>query len=238
MNHDYTDFEMDDWDDSEEDEVLYESEEFKEQTGQREREPAESIISDDLPVLPLRGVVVYPMMWLPLPIGQERSIRLVEKTLPNNRIIALVTSRDEDVEEPKIDQIYRVGTAAQVHRVLKTPDGTMRLLVQGLERIRILEYTQEQPFLRARIEILPETLEEGIEMEALMRAVQQLFRKLVELEPQMPDELAVMSLNVDDGRQLAYLVASSMRLKTHDAQSLLEMDSVREKLLRLTALLK
>ena len=238
MNNDYMDFEMDDWDDSEEDEVIYESEEFKEQTGQRDRDTQESIISDDLPVLPLRGVVVYPMMWLPLPIGQERSIRLVEKTLPNNRIIALVTSRDEELEEPDPDQIHRIGTAAQVHRVLKTPDGTMRLLVQGLERIRVLEYTQDEPFLRARIEILPETLEEGIEMEALMRAVQQLFRRLVELEPQMPDELSVMSLNVDDGRQLAYLVASSMRLKVAEAQALLEMDSVREKLLRLTALLK
>ncbi len=238
MNHDYMDFEMDDWDDSEEDEILYESDEFKEQTGQRDREAQESIISDDLPVLPLRGVVVYPMMWLPLPIGQERSIRLVEKTLPNNRIIALVSSRDEDLEEPRPEQIHRIGTAAQVHRVLKTPDGTMRLLVQGLERIRVLEYTQHEPFLRARIEILPETLEEGIEMEALMRAVQQLFRRLVDLEPQMPDELSVMSLNVDDGRQLAYLVASSMRLKVSDAQAILEMDSVREKLLRLTALLK
>ena len=238
MNNDYMDFEMDDWDDSEEDEVIFESEEFKEQTGQRDHDLQDSIISDDLPVLPLRGVVVYPMMWLPLPIGQERSIRLVEKTLPSNRIIALVTSRDEELEEPNPDQIHRIGTAAQVHRVLKTPDGTMRLLVQGMERIRVLEYTQQDPFLRARIEILPETLEEGIEMEALMRAVQQLFRRLVDLEPQMPDELSVMSLNVDDGRQLAYLVASSMRLKVHEAQSLLEMDSVREKLLRLTALLK
>ena len=237
-NNDYMDFEMDDWDDSEEDEVIFESEEFKEQTGQRDRDLQESIISDDLPVLPLRGVVVYPMMWLPLPIGQERSIRLVEKTLPNNRIIALVTSRDEELEEPNPDQIHHIGTAAQVHRVLKTPDGTMRLLVQGLERIRVLEYTQQEPFLRGRIEILPETLEDGIEMEALMRAVQQLFRRLVDLEPQMPDELSVMSLNVDDGRQLAYLVASSMRLKVHEAQALLEMDSVREKLLRLTALLK
>jgi ATP-dependent Lon protease len=238
MAYDYMDFEMEDWDDSEDDEVLYESEEFKEQTSQLERDAVESIISDDLPVLPLRGVVVYPMMWLPLPIGQERSIRLVEKTLPSNRIIALVTSRDEELEEPSPDQIHRIGTAAQVHRVLKTPDGTMRLLVQGLERIRVLEYTQEQPFLRGRIEIVPETLEDGIEMEALMRAVQQLFRKLVELEPQMPDELSVMSINVDDGRQLAYLVASSMRLKVHDAQAILEMDSVREKLLRLTTLLK
>ena len=238
MHNEFMDFEVDDWDDGEEDEVLFESEEFKEQVAELDRQTVESLISDDLPVLPLRGVVVYPMMWLPLPIGQERSMRLVEQTLPNNRIIALVTSRDEEMDEPDPDKIYAVGTAAQVHRVLKTPDGTMRLLVQGLERVRILEYTQERPYLRARIEIIPETLEEGIEMEALMRAVQQLFRRLVELEPQLPDELAVMAINVDDGRQLAYLVAASMRLKSAEAQSLLEMDSVREKLLRITALLK
>ena len=201
-------------------------------------EEEESIISDDLPVLPLRGVVVYPTMWLPLPIGQERSIRLVEGTLPNNRIIALVTSRDESVEEPNPDEIHTIGTAAQVHRVLKTPDGTMRLLVQGQERIRIREYVQEEPFLRARIEIIPEVEDEDLEMEALVRAVQELFRRLVELEPQMPDELAVMAINVDNGRQLAYLVASSMRVKVEDAQALLEMDAVRDKLFRLTELLK
>jgi ATP-dependent Lon protease len=227
-----------DWDDSEdEDEILFESEEFSAQIAPEPNE-TESIISDDLPVLPLRGVVVYPMMWLPLPIGQERSIRLVENALPNNRIIALVTSKDEQVEEPSPGDIRDVGTAAQIHRVLKTPDGSMRLLVQGLERVRIREYVQEQPYLRARIEIMPEILDDDIEMEAVMRAVQQLFRRLVELEPQMPDELAVMSINVDDGRQLAYLVASSMRLKVDDAQALLEMDSVRSKLYRITELLK
>ncbi len=237
MNYDMMDFEMGDWDDEDEDEVLYESEEFREQTLPAER-TNEPIVTDDLPVLPLRGVVVYPMMWLPLPIGQERSIRLVENTLPNNRIIALVTSRNEEIDEPAPHEIYTIGTAAQVHRVLKTPDGTMRLLVQGLERVRLLEYTQQQPFLRARVEIIPETLEAGLEMDALMRAVQDLFRKLIELEPQMPDELTVMSINVDDGRQLAYLVASSMRLRAADAQAILEMDSVSGKLMRLIQLLK
>ncbi len=225
----------DQWGQQDEDEVLFESEEF---SSDGELDDAEPIIADDLPVLPLRGVVVYPMMWLPLPIGQERSIRLVEGSLPNNRIIALVTSKDEEIEEPSPDQIHTIGTAAQIHRVLKTPDGTMRLLVQGQERIRIREYVQEQPFLRARFEIIPELQEDDLEMEALQRAVQQLFRRLVELEPQMPDELAVMAINVDDGRQLAYLVASSMRIKLEDAQALLEMDTVREKLYRLTELLK
>ena len=201
------------------------------------KKPSVSDVADDLPVLPLRGIVVYPMMWLPLTIGQERSIKLVEDSLPQNRIIALVTSRDESVEEPVPDQIYEIGTAAQVHRVLKAPDGTIRLAVQGLERIRLKEYIQEQPYLRARVEVLPETLEEGLELEGSARAVQDLFRRLVELDGQMPDELAVMAANVENARQLAYLVASSMRLEMNDAQELLEMDSVQEKLLRLTQLL-
>jgi ATP-dependent Lon protease len=178
------------------------------------------------------------MMWLPLPIGQKRSIRLVEESLPGSRMIALVASKDENVEEPSPDEIHTIGTAAQIHRVLKTPDGTMRLVIQGLERIRIINYIQRDPYLRARVEIIPETEESNLEMEALTRAVQDLFRKLIELEPHMPEELAIMAINVDDSRQLAYLVASSMRLSTEDAQQLLEMDRIYDKLMRLTQLLK
>ena len=151
---DSTLFSMNDWDDSAEDEILFESDEF---TGRKvEDEEDESDIADDLPLLPLRGVVVYPMMWLPLPIGQERSIRLVEDNLKSTRMLTLVTSKDEGVEEPGPDEIYQIGTAAQVHRVLKTPDGTMRLLVQGLERVRITEYLQTDPYLRARVQVIPE----------------------------------------------------------------------------------
>ena len=229
---------LDDWDDTEEDEVLYESEELSRQFTLEDEEPVDSIVADDLPVLPLRGAVVYPMMWLPLPIGQKRSIRLVEESLPGSRMIALVASKDENVEEPSPDEIHTIGTAAQIHRVLKTPDGTMRLVIQGLERIRIINYIQRDPYLRDRVEIIPETEESNLEMEALTRAVQDLFRKLIELEPHMPEELAIMAINVDDSRQLAYLVASSMRLSTEDAQQLLEMDRIYDKLMRLTQLLK
>ncbi len=238
MNNSYMYADLDDWDDAEEDEVLYESEELSRQFTLEDEEAMESIVADDLPVLPLRGAVVYPMMWLPLPIGQKRSIRLVEESLPSSRMIALVASKDENIEEPNPDEIHTIGTAAQIHRVLKTPDGTMRLVIQGLERIRIISYIQKDPYLRARVEVIPEAEEENLEMEALMRAVQELFRKLIELEPHMPEELAIMALNVDDARQLAYLVASSMRLATDQAQQLLEMDRIYDKLMRLTQLLK
>ncbi|MEZ4863946.1 MAG: endopeptidase La [Caldilineaceae bacterium] len=238
MNNHFLYADLEDWDGADEDEIVYESEELSQDFIVDEQEHGEGIIADDLPILPLRGAVVYPMMWLPLPIGQRRSIRLVEDTLPANRMIALVASKDEDIEEPGPADIHQIGTAAQIHRVLKTPDGTMRLVIQGLERIRIREYLQSDPYLRARVEIIPETLEANLELEAISRAVQELFRKLIELEPHMPEELTIMALNVDDARQLAYLVASSMRLSTEDAQALLEMDNIFDKLLRLTQLLK
>src|SRR5512143_2367654 len=126
----------------------------------------------ELPVLPLRGVVVYPMMWLPLTVGQERSIRLVDECLvesADRRFIALVSSRDPEVEEPSPDQVFQVGTVAVVHRMLKAPDGTVRLIGQGLDRIRIRKFLQEEPYLRAEVELFPDVEEESLEQEALMR---------------------------------------------------------------------
>ncbi len=229
------------WASDEQGEVLYDSTAERERDAraeeQAQREKLMKLGDDDLPVLPLRGVVVYPMMWLPLTIGQERSIRLVEDALPESRLIALVTSKDETLEEPSPDEVYQVGTVAQVHRVLRAPDGTIRLAVQGLERIRIKEWTQEEPYLRARVEVLPEEVEENLETEALTRAVQDLFQRLVELDSRMPDELAVMAANVENARQLAYLVASSIRLGIEDAQKILELDRIQDKLLLLIQLL-
>ncbi len=235
---DYMDY-LDDYDDEFEDEVLYESDEFTEFDlgGMPELDSIERFLDDDLAVLPLRGLVVYPMMWLPLTIGQARSLRLVEGALPTSRIIALVTSLDEGLDEPGPDQLHPIGTVAQVHRILRAPDGVIRLAVQGLERIRIKEFIQEEPYLRARVEPLPESMEQNLELEALSRAVQDLFHRFVELDHQTPNELAMMALNVEDSRQLAYLVAGSIRLKAGVAQEILVMDPVREKLLRLITLL-
>jgi len=204
-------------------------------------EQSEIMIPAELPILPLRGVVVYPMMWLPLTIGQERSIRLVDDALVDSsdqRIIGLVTSKAPDVEEPNPDQIYRVGTAAIVHRMLRAPDGTIRLIVQGIERIHIDEYLQEQPYLRARVVQIPD--DEGphdLELEAMMRATLDLFRRLVSLVPHMPEELETAAMNATSARQLAYLVAASTRMEPEQAQEILEIDQVSEKLVKLNSIL-
>ena len=164
------------------------------------RKLQESIISDDLPVLPLRGVVVYPMTWLPLPIGQERSIRLVEKTLPNNRIIALVTSPTEEPQEPNpATRSPRIGTAAQVHPRARPPDGTMLAARAGAGTCPCVGIHPARAVPARPHRDPARRWKEGIEMEALMRAVEKLSRRLVDLEPQMPDELSVMSLTSTTG---------------------------------------
>ena len=197
-------------------------------------------LPSELPILPLRGVVVYPMMWLPLTIGQERSIRLVDDALaeaPENRIIGLFASQDAEVEEPKPDQIYEVGTAAIVHRMLRTPDGTVRLIVQGIERIRVKRYIQDEPYLRAEIEVISDTEEETLEQEALARTTLELFRRLVALVPHMPEELETAAINASSALQLAYLVAASTRMEPAQAQEILETNPVSQKLIKINALL-
>ncbi len=203
-------------------------------------EHQELTIPHELAILPLRGVVVYPMMWLPLTIGQERSIRLVDDALADtrgHRIIGLVTSRNPEIDEPSPEQIYQVGTAAMVHRMLRAPDGTIRLIVQGLERIRITRFVQENPYLRAEIEVIPDEEESSLEQEALMRTTQELFRRLVGLVPHMPEELETAAINATSARQLAYLVAASVRMEPAQAQEILEINQVKHKLIKLNSLL-
>src|SRR5690606_24733908 len=138
--------------------------EIKRHTGDDEEDIPE--IPDELPVLPLRGLVVYPETAVPLLVGQPRSIRLVDDVVGGDRLVALVASHNPDNEEPAPQEIYTIGTAAAVHRLFRAPDGTIRLLVQGLARIRVTEYTATEPYLSAKVEQIPETVEERIEAEA------------------------------------------------------------------------
>ena len=194
-------------------------------------------IPEELAILPLRGVVVFPLTFQALNVGQPRSVRLVDDATVNKQMIGLVSSRDPDVEEPSPSEIHEVGVAAVIHRMIKAPDGTIRLLVQGVERIRIAEWLEEQPYLRARVDVAPDIVEESLEVEALMRNAVDLLRRLVSLVSQLPDELLMAAINLEDPRQLVYFIATNIRMEPTDAQAILELDSVREKLLRLTTIM-
>jgi ATP-dependent Lon protease len=200
-------------------------------------EQAELTIPAELPILPLRGVVVYPQTVIPLTVGQPRSIKLVDEVVGGERLVGLVTAKDPDLETPGPDDIYRIGTLASIHRLFRAPDGTIRMLVQGIARIEVDDITSTEPYLKARVHAVPEGVEESLEVEALTRNVVQLFTRLAELAPSIPGELITSALNVDDPLQLVYAIATYVRIDLDEAQALLELQSTEAKLRRMMAIL-
>ncbi len=190
-----------------------------------------------LPVLPLKEMVPYPDTLTPLAVGQPRSIKLVNEVLSGERTLALVASRDPQVEEPGPDQLYNVGVAGIVARMLKVPDGTIRILVQGTERVRVGDYVTEEPYLVARMEPLPDVVELTPELEALTRNVQRTFTEIIEQIPYLPEELQLAVTNVDDPSALAHLIAGALRISTEEKQELLEEVDVGRRLRRLSEIL-
>ncbi len=194
-------------------------------------------IPDVLPILPLRGVVVYPQTGVPLTIGQPRSVRLVDDAIAGGRLVGLVASRDPEKENPGPEDLYKIGTVASVHRLFRAPDGTMRLLVQGLARFRLGEFVSTEPYLKAKIELYPEFEEDGLEVEALARSVRNQFQRIAELLGTIPQELVSSILDLDNALQSVYLVANFQRMELAQAQEILELDSLRDKLRKLVEFL-
>jgi ATP-dependent Lon protease len=191
----------------------------------------------ELPVLPLKETVVFPDSMSPLAIGQERSLRLVDDVVGGERLLALVTVRDAEVDSPSWDDLYEVGTAAVVHKMIRVPDGTLRILVQGLRRIRLEEPVTDDPYLVARFSTVPDSEDESREVEALTRNAQALFGRIVGLAPYLPEELQIAAANVDDAGGLCNLVASTLHLKTEDEQRILELSDAEGRLREVTKIL-
>ena len=201
-----------------------------------EAEPVEGDVEipSALPVLPLKETVIFPQSMTPLAIGQERSVKLIDDVVSGDRMLALVTTRDPEVEQAGFDDLYEIGTAALVHRMIRIPDGTLRILVQGLARIRLEQRVSDDPYPVGEFSQLPDVLVETPEVEALTRTVQNQFARVVELVPTLPDELQLAAANIDDAGVLTHLVASTLRLKTEEKQQLLETVDVEQRL-RMTA---
>jgi ATP-dependent Lon protease len=191
-------------------------------TFEEQLEQGEVEIPSSLPVLPLKETVVFPHSVSPLAIGQERSVRLVDDVVAGERMLALVTVRNEEAEQPGWDDLYEIGTAAIVHKMIRVPDGTLRILVQGVGRIRLERRVQDEPYLVGEFAEVPDVTEETPELEALTRSVQTEFGRLISLVPYLPQELELAAANVDDPNALSHLVASTLRLKTDEKQKLLE----------------
>ncbi|HXK14225.1 MAG TPA: endopeptidase La [Gaiellaceae bacterium] len=184
-----------------------------------------------LPVLPLKETVVFPQSMTPLAIGQERSVRLIDDVVAGDRLLALITAKDASLDAPSWDDIYDVGTVALVHKMIKVPDGTLRILVQGIDRIKLEHRLDTEPYLLGEFSALPDVLIETPEIEALTRNVQGLFARIIGLAPYLPEELQLAAANVDDPSALCHLVASTLRtIKTEERQEILEEVNVEQRL--------
>ncbi len=194
-------------------------------------------IPRELPLLPLRGSVLFPHVLIPILVGQEKSKRLVDEAVMGNRIIGIVALKNREVEDPRPEDFFSVGTAAVIAKMIKLPDGTISIMAQGIERIRLGQFTQTTPYFRANVEPLPDHGESDKEIEALMVNLRRVFQQVVELAPNMPAELSILALNIDEAGMLADMIASNLNLSVEEKQQVLEATEIKPRLRLTTELL-
>ncbi len=212
----------------------------REENERRRREEDEEgklNIPEILPVLPLKDTVIYPFTVQPLGVGQERSIRLIDDVMRGDRLVVLVAQKSAAIEQAGPKDIFKVGTVSRVARMIRMLDGTVQIIVQGLERVDIGEFTQEKPYLMAHVTPRPEVQEDDTEIEALKRNVIGYFQRYVSLVQNVPEGVASATLNLEEPVQVVYVIATFMPMELELRQKLLELDSVREKLRELSAYL-
>lgn len=201
-------------------------------------EEKEITIPDQLGIIPIKGGVIFPDQLVPLVIQTPKLAKLIDEILTTNKLAGAITQRNPDIEEPKPEEIYEIGCVIQITKMLRFPDGTIRLLVKGLRRFKVLEFVQVEPYLKAKIQLYPEAYKKTVSLEALMRNIVTMFQQLVSLAPYLPDELGAIVLNIDDPDRLANFVASYTNLDVNEKQQLLEIADPKDRFLKLIPLLQ
>ena len=186
-----------------------------------------------LPLLPLRGILVFPNMVIHLDVGREKSVQAIEEAMLNERIIFLATQKEAQTDDPGEDDIYQIGTVAEVKQLLKLPGGTIRVLVEGLTRARIRKYIEHDPYFKVEIDQYSEDFVKTAEIEALMRNLVYQFEQYVKLSKRIPPETMVSVVNLEEPGRLADIIASHLALRIEDKQSILEAVDIIKRLERL-----
>jgi ATP-dependent Lon protease len=203
-----------------------------------EREGRGLTVPDILGLLPLRSALVFPHAVVPLAAGRPSSIRLIEEAAQSGRLVGAVLQKDPSVDAPGGADLHAVGTLTLIHKVLKQPDGTLRLVVQGISRFRVVEVIEATPYLRALVETLPEDEPQDVEGQALARSAASLFQNVIALSPTLPDELANVVSGTEPAGQVADLITASLpTLSLPLKQELLETVPVKMRLQKLIAAL-
>jgi len=200
---------------------------------------SEEALPEELPILPLRGTVAFPFIIMPLSIGVPRSTKLIKTAVQNNSMIGLVVSREPELDEPDPDQLYTTGVIARIHRVVRSEKGTLQVIVQGIERFKVDEWLETEPYLTAKISVVPDKIEEGQEreIEALRRRILELSNTIVDYMPTVPNEISEFLDQVEDSRIIVYTIASNMRMDFDDRLDILLEDTLREKMSLLVRLM-
>ena len=202
-----------------------------------EKKPAVKKIPNILPILPIKGTIIFPLIIVPLVAVKERAIKLIDDVLAGDKVLGLVAQKDPKKDKPGKNDIFRIGTAATIAKMLRFPDGSLRLLVQGITRIRIKKFTQEEPYLKASIDVIEEQWKKGVKVEALMRNVVSMFQKLIELSPHLPEELEAIVINIEEPGRLADFIVANLNFELEDKQRVLEAIEPIERLQQLTPIL-
>src|SRR5262252_1627863 len=197
-------------------------------------------IPPELPILPLRDTVLFPNSFMPLAVARESSVRLIDDAIANGKLIAVFTQRDAAVEEPAQDDLHTVGTATHIHKMFKLPDGSLRLIVQGLARLKLEQVVSMHPYLRARVSAAGETTNDAdrMEIDALARNIKTNFQQVVSLSPLLSDDLQTLASNIAEAGRLADFIASSLAtISTAIKQEVLETLDIRARMDNLNRIL-
>ncbi len=205
--------------------------------GEAGTRPAQKALPDVLPILGLSDIVIFPGMVAPLLVESAQSTRLIDDVVAGDRFLGLILQRNPEAENPKPHELYRFGCAGRVMKMLKFPDNTVRVLIEGLRRFQLKDYASEDPYLCAHVEMLTDVTDDTLEMTALARNAQLQFQEIINLSPALSEQVKVNALNTDQAGKLADLIAANLNLSLEERQALLEISSVRERLTRLLPLM-
>src|SRR5688572_28395465 len=196
-------------------------------SGEAASRPPSKALPEVLPILGLSDIVMFPGMVTPLLVESAQSTRLIDDVVAGERFLGLVLQKDAGADNPKPHELYRFGCVGRVMKMLKFPDNTVRVLIEGLRRFEVKEYISEDPYLCARVQSVPDVQEETIEMTALARNAQLQFQEILNLSPASSEQVNINAVNTEQGGKLAELIAANLNLNLEERQALLEIPSVR-----------
>ena len=194
-------------------------------------------IPEILPILPVRNMVLYPWVMVPILVGRGKSVRLIDDVLLKSKVIGLVAQRDAEKEDPTADDLFKVGTAGVILKMLKFPDGSLRVLIQGMKRFKVENFVESEPYFKAKVQLLEDDVSDDKELQALVQNLRTQFQKLIEHSPIIPAEVQITAMNITAPGKLADFVATHLNIELAEMQGLLETLSVKDRLQKVTVLL-